>query len=59
MSYVSPKIRSQFESLSVELKNEILSRNVHMENLHDLISVLETIVSVNVNEKVSQALMNF
>ncbi len=45
MSYVSPKIRSQFESLSVELKNEILSRNVHMENLHDLISVLETIVS--------------
>ena len=45
MSYVSPKIRSQFGSLSVELKNEILSRNVHMENLHDLISVLETIVS--------------
>lgn len=45
MSYVSPKIRSQFESLSVELKNEILSRNVHMENLHDLIAVLETIVS--------------
>lgn len=45
MSYVSPKIRSQFESLSTELQNEILSRNIRVENLHDLISVLESIVS--------------
>lgn len=44
MSYVSPKIRTQFESLSINLKNEILSRNVHLENLNDLISVLEKIV---------------
>jgi hypothetical protein len=44
MSYVSPKIQTQFETLSVDLKNEILSRNVRLENLHDLITVLEEIV---------------
>lgn len=44
MSYVSPKIRSQFESLSVNLKNEILSRDVRLNNLHDLIAVLQDIV---------------
>lgn len=45
MSYVAPRLRGQFESLSIELKNEILSRNVRLESLHDLISVLEQIVS--------------
>ena len=45
MSYVAPKLRGQFESLSIELKNEILSRNVRLESLHDLISVLEQIVA--------------
>lgn len=44
MSYVSPKVRSQFESLSINLKNEILSRNVNIQNLNDLISVLQKIV---------------
>lgn len=44
MSYVSPKLRPQFESLSIDLKNEILSRDVRLENLQDLIAVLETIV---------------
>lgn len=44
MSYVSPKIKTQFESLSIELKNEILSRNVRLNNLHDLIHVLDEIV---------------
>lgn len=44
MSYVSPKIKTQFESLSVDLKNEILSRNVKLENLNDLIQVLQKIV---------------
>ena len=29
MSYVNPKLRYYFESLSIDLKNEILSRNVH------------------------------
>lgn len=44
MSYVNPALRSQFESLSVELKNEILSRNVTLNSLHDLMAVLQQIV---------------
>ncbi len=44
MSQVSPKIQTQFESLSIELKNEILSRNVNLNTLQDLIAVLEDIV---------------
>lgn len=44
MSYVNPKIKTQFESLSIALKNEILSRDVRLENLYDLIHVLDEIV---------------
>lgn len=44
-SYVSPKIRDKFETLSVDLKNSILERNVHLESLQDLIKVLEEIVN--------------
>ena len=44
MSYINPALRSQFESLSIELKNEILSRNVTINSLPDLISVLQQIV---------------
>ncbi len=43
-SYVSPKIRDKFESLSIDLKNEILERNVQLYTLQDLIRVLEQIV---------------
>ena len=43
-SYVSPKIRDKFETLSVDLKNCILERNVHQETLQDLIKVLDEIV---------------
>lgn len=46
-SYVGPKIRDQFESLEIDLKNEILSRDVRLETLGDLIVVLEQIVSEN------------
>ncbi len=45
MSYISSTLRPQFESLPIELKSEILSRQVNLENLNDLISVLEHIVS--------------
>lgn len=45
MSYVDPAIREKFESLSVDLKNEILSRNLHINNMSELIKVLETIAS--------------
>ena len=43
-SYVFPKIRDKFETLSVDLKNCILERNVHLETLQDLIKVLDEIV---------------
>ena len=43
-SYVSPKIRDKFETLSVDLKICILGRNVHLETLQDLIKVLDEIV---------------
>lgn len=43
-SYISPKIRDKFETLSIDLKNDILKRDVHLETLQDLIQVLEQIV---------------
>ena len=43
-SYVSPKIRDKFESLSIDLKKDILERNVQLYTLQDLIRVLEQIV---------------
>lgn len=43
-SYVSPAIRDKFETLSIDLKNTILERNVQLNNIHDLINVLEQIV---------------
>ncbi len=44
MSYVSPKLRPKFETLSTALQDAILSRDVRLENLQDLIAVLDTIV---------------
>jgi len=44
-SYVSPEIKDKFETLSVDLKNCILERNVQLRNIHDLIHVLEEIVA--------------
>lgn len=43
-SYVSPALREKFESLSTELKDTILERNVRLDDIHDLIRVLEDIV---------------
>lgn len=45
MSYVSPSIRSKFETLSVGLQNSILERDVQLNTLQDLIKVLEQIVA--------------
>lgn len=45
MSYIAPEIREKFESLSVNLKNTILEKNVRIQNIHDLIKVLEDIVA--------------
>lgn len=43
-AYVSPEIQDKFETLSVDLKNDILERNVQLNTLQDLIHVLEEIV---------------
>lgn len=44
MSYVNPELRNRFETLPIDLKNEILSRNVTINNLTDLIAILQKIV---------------
>ena len=44
MSYVAPEVREKFETLSTELKNTILERNVKLNDIHDLINVLDDIV---------------
>lgn len=44
MSYVAPAIREKFETLSTDLKNTILDRNVQLNTIHDLINVLDDIV---------------
>ncbi|MCI9272645.1 MAG: molecular chaperone GroEL [Clostridiales bacterium] len=45
MSYIDPKLRPRFETLSIDLKNAILERDVQLHTLQDLINVLEEIVS--------------
>ena len=44
-SYVSPELRSKFETLSIDLKNNILERDVKLYTIYDLINVLEQIVN--------------
>lgn len=43
-SYVSPAVKDKFETLSIELKNIILERDVQLNTMQDLINVLENIV---------------
>ncbi|MCI8282515.1 MAG: molecular chaperone GroEL [Lachnospiraceae bacterium] len=44
-SYIAPSVQDKFETLSIDLKNMILERNVQIHTLQDLIQVLETIVA--------------
>lgn len=44
MSYVAPAVKDKFETLSIDLKNVILERNVQINTIHDLINVLDDIV---------------
>ncbi len=48
-SYVAPAVQEKFESLSVDLKNSILERNVRLDSIFDLIKVLEEIVAEGEN----------
>ncbi|HWT77148.1 MAG TPA: hypothetical protein VN258_20800 [Mobilitalea sp.] len=50
MSYVAPAIKDKFETLSVDLKNAILERDVQLYNIHDLINVLDDIVKESEEE---------
>ncbi len=50
MSYVAPAIKEKFETLSVDLKNTILERDVKLYTIHDLINVLDDIVKEAENE---------
>lgn len=43
-SYVAPTLRTKFESLSIDLKNTILARDVQLYTIQDLIHVLEEII---------------
>jgi hypothetical protein len=45
MSYIAPAVQAKFETLSIDLKNEILERNVQINTVYDLIQVLEQIVN--------------
>lgn len=45
MSHIAEAVRPKFETLSVDLKNMVLERNVNISNIHDLIRVLEEIVA--------------
>lgn len=47
MSYVAPEVQDRFETLSVDLKNAILEKDVQLNNIYDLIRVLEEIVKEN------------
>ncbi len=47
MSYIAPNMQAKFETLSIDLKNTILERNVQIYTLQDLIQVLEEIVNEN------------
>ena len=44
MTQISPKVRSQFDSLSPSLQNAILEKNVSINTLYDLIGVLDEII---------------
>ena len=44
MTQISPKVLSQFDSLSPSLQNAILEKNVRINTLYDLIGVLDEII---------------
>lgn len=55
MSYVSPEIQASFETLSIDLKNTILKRDVKLYTKDDLIHVLEDIVQEDEADKTHAA----
>ncbi len=44
MTYVNPRIRAKFDSLSSELKKEIWALNASLNSTSDLVVVLQRII---------------
>ena len=45
MAYVDPKIKDKFESLSIDLKNALLERNVQLHTMSDLMQALDDFIA--------------
>ena len=45
MSYINPAIRDKFDSMPADLREHILSMNVRLESMSDLMACLERIVA--------------
>lgn len=45
MSYIAPQVKEKFDTLSVDLRNIIMERDVQINTIHDLIRVLGDIVN--------------
>jgi len=45
MSYIGPAVKNKFDSLSDDLKKEILKRDVKIYSIQDLIKCLDSIVA--------------
>jgi hypothetical protein len=45
MSYIDPKVRKQFDTLSPELQKAIMDKNIPINSLQDLIRVLDNIAN--------------
>lgn len=49
MSYINPVIRDKFDSMPSDLKQHILSMNIRLESMSDLMACLERIVAEDGN----------
>lgn len=44
MATISPKVRARLDTLSPELRNAVLARNVPLRTLQDLVNVLDALI---------------
>ena len=58
-SYVAPGIKDKFETLSTDLKNLILERNVELNNMQDLIRGVENLLGLKEKQQAAQAFVNY
>lgn len=53
MTYVNPRIRAKFDSLSSELKKEIWSLNASLNSTGDLVVALQSIIDHSETSKIT------